>query len=292
MPDKHPLKLLLATLLILLTLLPTVQIHASTQQTTTTTNNIGTEGDEDENPYLYRYRPLRAGIQIAMPMPNYNDGRKCSIGYPAYYSISFGFLEIRFYGFVTAGRGHCYKQDENPDGEVYQPTISYNNYVGNFSIFPNNNTVDAAFVFTEGGICWSGSCSEPETISNLIQYGYLTRTIGGYMTDSELLEELYYLNATVWKAGRTTGTTEGHIRPVRYRGTEPIFIDVIKCAGAQKVLFHASYYAAGGDSGGTVYTYHNGLYIVLGIHDCGLGTNSYAVPVTSINPQLGIQGYK
>ena len=109
----------------------------------------------------------------------------------------------------------------------------------------------------------------------------------------QFLQYLYSNNITVWKAGKTTGTTTGYILPINYtEDNSPIFINTIPCAGAWKVLFHASYYAAGGDSGGTVYTYYNGLYIVLGIEDCGSGTNSYAVPVSSINPELGIQGYK
>ena len=108
----------------------------------------------------------------------------------------------------------------------------------------------------------------------------------------EFLRTLYYQNATVWKAGRTTWTTTGHVRPLYYKNDIPGFIDLRKCDGVDRLVFRITSYGTHGDSGGTVYTYYDNRFIILGIYICNYDPLQYAVPVTYINEDLGVYGYE
>ena len=163
------------------------------------------------------------------------------------------------YGFVTAGHGNSvndpvYASDGVQIGYVYDRVLSGN--------------ADAAFVAVT---------NSNYTCTNDVFYG------------SDVLEDRYYMTSyttglEVFKAGQTTGLTDGKIKSTSASLTaDGVTIDD---------LVKANYEADGGDSGGIVYIHMTDHYSVAGIHR-GRSTvlwieYSYFVKVTNIKNALGV----
>lgn len=174
-------------------------------------------------------RPLIGGIQIQ------NDGFWSdaigSIGFSAYdFEHIPGIGTIYWYGFVTAS--HLTSESE----DVYQPTISGDNYVGDTSRDPPlPRYSDSAFVHTETVLDGPSTTIRARIFSfrSITNYDYVV----GYRTRSQM-----FVGERIGKMGRTTGYTTGQITMLHDGQLHGIINPVL-----------ANYDSAGGDSGGTVY---------------------------------------
>jgi hypothetical protein len=148
---------------------------------------INAQYSDPAAPTRMRYRPLIGGIQIEI-FWQYIGPSWCTIGYTG--KDSNGRM-----GVITAG--HC-----TDHSIVYQPDdlLPGYNYIGTPSAI--NSYVDAAFIpFSNSApyilhiMCYGGTCYA----SQWNVYKYVR------------WEDSIYYSSTVYKTGRTTGTTSGYI---------------------------------------------------------------------------------
>ena len=210
-----------------------------------------------ENPQDY-YKVLIGGIQIYIDVPDSNDNNDllCSIGFPAYYYVPPTAPDRPGYyvfGFVTAS--HCGEESFG----VYQPDKSNPSfYRGYIKIDPKHpRLTDSAFVKTE--ISYGTS---PTTITDKVLYYNSEIPIIGYVTIDSLEP-----TTTIYKTGRTTGTTYG-----KYVGIDSFILKDYDGENIHIVHSIESLYDCDhGDSGGTVYLverFGGSIYAwVLGIHN-------------------------
>ncbi len=164
----------------------------------------------------YRYRPLIAGLQIAVPL-NETHEVLGSISFPAYWALPMPFGGyIIFYGIVSVG--HIFTEAGNTT--AYQNTSAYqNNYIGNVMFLTANDGVDASFTPIYVKVCPFNDvsmCLWPP--SRLLPRVWLNHTYGGQNTiyysfigrayESDITE---LINNPCLKVGRTTYTTYGTI---------------------------------------------------------------------------------
>ncbi len=253
----------------------------------------GPAGAAAEQYYQEYYRPLRLGTQIAVMWPHQIE--LCSIGLPAYQDYYFNpVTHIRRYGIITAS--HCGDYGDDVYQEYYGPNklIGYIFIDGRLGrggdIRDNSSNVDAAFVKVESVYC-NPSCPPPSVVSTTIQYWSGTRILDDYATSEESLWAVYRGGYTVYKVGRTTGITWGHL----------IVIDdhIVVFHPWFGYVFYGTFANSPGDSGGLVFAkvplyrevHYVGLGTIVGNQEINGTTYSAAAPAYMIFSELGVSGY-
>lgn len=218
-----------------------------------------------QNAWQRKYRPLIGGIQIQRSEPE--SLIIASLGFTAYTTYVEHGIRWYMYGFVTASHFADFGDS------VYQPTVSYNNYVGFVAIDPPfPRKTDSCFVWTETATRVLPRSVAPKV---LVGPGWIEE-VNGYTPMNKMRR-----GTLVYKVGKTTGRTWGYIRWFSYELQRPItwprHPDI---TFTHYVL--ATYRSGPGDSGGTVFR----LYRVKPDYPCYLYLYGIHVGVMFLNNTL------
>ncbi len=195
----------------------------------------------------WRYRPLIAGLKIAVPTRDYKHEVAGSIGFPSNYIMRIGNWTRCYYGFITAR----HLVDDNTYILVFQNTSStLANYVGHAStLLPSIDYMDFMFVIMGTYNCsltnyWNASRILPRLWYNYTSTSYSYAFIGGLLDLNSMNHIRVILGSTILKTGQRTYTSYGTITQ--------IFSHTINYKGhiITLIVFKTDLRATFGDSGG------------------------------------------
>jgi hypothetical protein len=222
------------------------------------------------------WRPITGGLQIETP------GKYCTLGFPALLGTTLGFVT----------NSHCTQTQGGVEStQAYQPTIATSNLAGTELVDPP---------YSSGGSCPAGRiCRRSDsaffradtTINPLIAAtpGAFNLNISSWLSVPSKTLSLAQ-GQTVFKTGRTSGTTSGTIQwacaTVNSGGTSHTYY-------CNYIATNSTQNGQGGDSGSPVYFLSGSNATLAGLM-WGAGSNPWNFsfsPLSAVQDELGIIPY-